>query len=106
MFYEIRRFITRSGCRDEWVRYMDQVVLPYQTGKGVDLVASFVDMEDDDAYVWIRRFDDDDSAARIGAALYQDPAWVEDIGPKVPGLLDVEKSVITRVARTPGSPTP
>ena len=104
MFYEIRRYIVRSGRRDEWVRYMEQVVLPYQTGKGVDLVASFVDLEDDDAYVWIRRFDDDDSAARIGAAVYQDRVWVEDIGPKVRALLDVEKSVITRVARTPGPP--
>ena len=104
MFYEIRRYAARPGHRDDWVNYMESVVLPYQVSKGVHLVASFIDLEDADGYVWIRRFDDEESAARIGAAVYQDPAWVDDIGPKVHALIDAEKSVITRVAATPGVP--
>ena len=31
MFYEIRRYQTEPGRRDEWVRYMENVVIPYSS---------------------------------------------------------------------------
>jgi hypothetical protein len=30
MLYEIRRYQTRPGRREEWVRYMEEVVIPYE----------------------------------------------------------------------------
>ena len=30
MFYEIRRYQVRPGRRDEWVRYMEDAVIPFQ----------------------------------------------------------------------------
>ena len=59
MFYEIRRYQTQSGRRDEWVRYMEDVVIPYQRSKGMTIVGSFLDEQDADGYVWIRRFEDE-----------------------------------------------
>lgn len=35
MLYEIRRYQTRPGRRDDWGRYMEGVVLPFQQAKGM-----------------------------------------------------------------------
>ncbi|WNV86938.1 NIPSNAP family protein [Umezawaea sp. Da 62-37] len=103
MFYEIRRYQTSSGRRDEWVRYMEDVVIPFQASAGMDVVASFVDAEDPDGYVWIRRFADDAHHADATAAVYGSDRWKDEIGPVVHDLLIGEKSVITRVVPTPAS---
>ena len=100
-FYEIRRYQTRPGTRAEWVRYMEDVVVPYQRSKGMTVVASFVDEEDEDGYVWIRRFDSEDDRAVRYAAAYDDPEWTDTIAPVVSRLLLKERSVVTRVRPTP-----
>jgi NADPH:quinone reductase-like Zn-dependent oxidoreductase len=38
--YEIRRYQTRPGRREEWVRYMEDVVILYQQSKGMTVTAS------------------------------------------------------------------
>ena len=104
MFYEIRHYVTRPGRRAEWIEYMHAVVLPYQRSKGVHLIADFVDLDEDDGYIWIRRFDDEESAARIGRAVYEDQTWTDDIAPTVQALIYVDRSVVTHVAATSQSP--
>lgn len=103
MIYELRRYQTRSGCRDDWVRYMENVVIPFQARQGVSVVASFIDEEDPDGYVWIRRFDDEAQRAQQYAAVYQSEHWTTEIAPRVDALLLKDRSVITRLAPTPGS---
>ena len=103
MFYEIRRYQTRPGRRDDWVRYMEDVVLPFQQAKGMTVIGSFVDEEDEDGYVWIRRFDDENDRVTRYAAVYEDPEWRDLIGPTVSELLLTDLSVVTRVRPTPAS---
>ncbi|MFJ9034111.1 NIPSNAP family protein [Streptomyces sp. NPDC102274] len=104
MFYELRRYQARPGRRDEWVRYMEEVVIPFQTSKGMTVTASFIDEEDPDGYVWIRRFDDEAQREELYAAAYENDRWRHEIGPVVDDLLILEKSVITRAVPTPHSP--
>lgn len=103
MLYEIRRYQTRPGARDAWVRYMEDVVVPYQASKGMTVVASFVDDEDEDGYVWIRRFEDEADRVARYAATYDDPEWTGTIAPTVRDLLLTDRSVVTRVRPTPVS---
>ena len=103
MFYEIRRYQTYPGRRDEWVRYMEGVVIPFQASKGMDVTASFVDEEDPDGYVWIRRFNDEEQRVALYAAVYESDRWNDEIGPAVKELLITEKSVVTRAVPTPAS---
>lgn len=104
MFYEIRRYQIRPGRRDEWVRFMEDVVIPFQQSKGMAVTASFIDEEDDDAYVWIRRFEDEAQREALYAAVYDSDGWKNDVGPAVHELLIAEKTVVTRVVPTPASP--
>jgi quinol monooxygenase YgiN len=103
MFYEIRRYQTEPGRRDEWVRYMENVVIPYQQSKGMTITASFVDEEDPDGYVWIRRFDDEAHRAAAYAATHDDPRWIDEIFPAVADLLLIDRTVVTRAVPTPTS---
>jgi hypothetical protein len=103
MFYELRRYQTQPGRREEWVRYMEEVVIPFQASKGVSVTASFVDDEDPDGYVWIRRFDDEAQRKELYAAVYDSDRWQSEISLVVKDLLIPDKSVITRAVPTPQS---
>jgi hypothetical protein len=103
MFYEIRHYQTEPGRRDEWVRYMENVVIPYQQSKGMTITASFVDDEDPDGYVWIRRFDDETHRAALYAATHDDPRWIDEIFPAIADLLLIDRTVVTRAGPPPTS---
>ncbi|MFD2415254.1 NIPSNAP family protein [Amycolatopsis pigmentata] len=103
MFYEIRRYQATPGRRDEWVRYMEGVVIPFQESQGMTVVASFVDEEDPDGYVWIRRFEDEEDRVRLYRAVYESDRWREEIGPQVRELIIIDKIKVTRVVPTPVS---
>ena len=100
MFYEIRRYQTRPGRREEWVRYMEDTIIPFQESHGMSVTASFIDEEQPDAYVWIRRFQDEEQRVALYAAVYDSERWQQEIAPAVAELLLLDRSVITRVAPT------
>jgi hypothetical protein len=83
---------------------MEEVVIPFQTSEGMTVTASFIDDEDPDGYVWIRRFDGEAQRERLYAAVYENDRWQNEISPVVEDLLILEKSVITRAVPTPNSP--
>ena len=102
-FFELRQYRMRPGKRDAWITFMEEVIIPYQQSKGMVIVGSFAGETEEDLYVWIRRFESEEERERLYEAVYQDPAWVDDIGPKVGELIDREKIVVTRIEPTPRS---
>jgi hypothetical protein len=103
MFFEFRQYTCYPGKRDEWVEYMEEVIIPFQASKGMVVVGSFVDGEDDNRYYWMRRFTDEDERKRLYAAVYESDEWKEKISPRVADLLDREKIVVKRIVPTPKS---
>lgn len=100
MFFEFRQYTCFPGKRDEWVDYMQSVVIPYQASKGMVVVGSFVDEEDEDIYYWMRRFADEEDRKRLYEAVYESDRWKNEIGPKVGELLDRSKIVVKRIVPT------
>ncbi|MFD0327169.1 hypothetical protein ACFQZC_00655 [Streptacidiphilus monticola] len=70
----------------------------------MDITASFVDAQDEDGYVWIRRFQDEAHSQALYAAVYQHDRWKNEIGPAVHNLLTPEKTLVTGVLPTPPRP--
>jgi hypothetical protein len=103
MLYELRQYRAQPGRRDDLARFMEEVIIPFQSSKGMVIVASFVAEEEDDLFVWIRRFADEDDRVRLYEAVYQDDRWKNEIAPKVGELLDRPRMVITRLNPTPKS---
>ncbi len=97
MFFELREYRTLQGKRQDWVNYMEQVIIPFQVGKGMVIVGSFVGQEEDDLYIWIRRFEDDAEKERLYEAVYESDQWKNEIGPKISDMMDRSKIVVRRI---------
>lgn len=82
---------------------MEEVIIPFQVSKGMVIAGSFVGEEEDDLYIWMRRFDDETQREQLYEAVYGSDEWTNEIAPKVGELLDRDKIVVTRIEPTPKS---
>jgi hypothetical protein len=103
MLFELRQYRMRPGQRDNWVNFMESVIIPFQISKGMVVVGSFIGETDPDLYVWIRRFEDEQERERLYEAVYQSDYWKNEVAPKTSEMMDREQMVITRLAPTPKS---
>ena len=103
MFFELRQYRTKPGQRDNWVSFMEEVIIPFQVSKGMVITGSFVGQEEDDLYVWTRRFDSESERERLYEAVYESDTWKDEIAPKIPDMLHRDKIVVTRIEPTPKS---
>ena len=100
MLFELRQYRIKDGKRNEWVRLMEEEIIPFQTSKGVVVIGSFIAEQEPDLYVWIRRFDSEEERQRIYKAVYESDEWVNVIKPKTDLLLNRERIVVTRLEPT------
>ena len=103
MFFELREYRTLPGQRENWVRFMEEEIIPFQVSKGMVILGSFTGEEEDDLYIWIRRFESEAQREKLYAAVYESDRWVNEIGPEVPKMLDRDKIVVRRIEATPRS---
>ena len=99
-FYELRQYRTHPGQRDNWVKFMEEVIIPFQVSQGMVISGSFVGEEEDDLYVWIRRFESEDDRVRLYQDVYESDTWKNEIAPKIPDMLIRDKIVVTRLEST------
>ncbi len=100
MFFELREYRIKPGQRERWVKFMEEVILPFQISKGMVVIGSFIGAEEDDLYIWIRRFDNEEQREALYAAVYQSDEWQNVIAPQIPEMMDRERMVIRRIAPT------
>ena len=102
-FYELRQYHVRPGKMDEWVKIMEEEIIPFQVSKGMVITGSFRGETDVWVYVWLRRFDSEAQREALYKAVYDTDYWKTKIAPRVPDCLDRDKMVITRIVPTPKS---
>jgi hypothetical protein len=103
MFFELRQYVVRPGKQEEWVKCMEEEIIPFQVKMGMVILGSFVGEEDQSVYVWIRRFENEGERKRLYDLVYQSDYWKNEIGPKVGGLIDREQIKVQRIVATPHS---
>lgn len=103
MFFELRQYRMRPGQREKWVTCMEKEIIPFQTAQGMVILGSFVGQEEEDLYVWIRRFESEEERKRLYQAVYESDHWKTVIAPKVPDLIDRDAIKVTRIEATPKS---
>ena len=99
-FFELRQYRIKDGRMNEWVEFMETEIIPYQVSKGMVVVGSFVAEEEEDLYVWIRRFENEEEREKLYEAVYQDPDWTDGISDRVGEIMDREQIVVTRILPT------
>ena len=103
MFFELRQYRTKPGQRENWVRFMEEEIIPFQQSKGMTILGSFVGEEEDDLYVWIRRFESEAERERLYNEVYQSDHWKTNIAPRIPEMMDRERMKVSRIQATPAS---
>jgi hypothetical protein len=100
MFFEFRLYRTKPGKREEWVRLMEEEIIPFQASKGMIVVGSFVGEQEEDLYIWVRRFESEEERERLYAAVYDSDYWKDVLSPKVEQLLYRDQIQVIRVEPT------
>jgi hypothetical protein len=100
MFYEFRQYTIKDGKRDEWVRFMNEEIIPFQISKGMVVAGSFTDEENENIYYWIRRFKSEEDRIKLYKAVYESDKWLNDLSPRVGEILDRSSIVVKRIVPT------
>ena len=103
MFYELREYHCQPGKRAEWVTLMESEIIPYQISKGMVILGAWVGEQDEDTYVWIRRFVSEEERVALYKAVYENDYWQKEMSPRIGTLLDRSKTRVTRLTATPKS---
>jgi len=102
VWFEIRRETAPPGRGRELARWMVEQVIPLHEKHGMTVVGSFTDADDEDAFVWIRRFADADERQAVVEQVHQDPAFETAVAARVPELMSGD-AVTVRLVPTSGS---
>ena len=102
MFFELRQYKINPGKQAEWVTMMEDVIIPFQNEKGMDIRGSWVGEEDETQYFWMRSFESEAERERLYKVVYESDTWVNEIGPQLPDLVDSVVEV-SRIVPTPKS---
>jgi len=103
MFFELRQYRMKEGQRENWVKLMEEKIIPFQIAQGMVVIGSFVGEQEEDLYVWIRRFESEEQREKLYEKVYQSETWQNDISPLVGDMLDRSRTVVTRLEATPKS---
>ncbi len=104
MLFELRRYTIEPGQRERFVQLMEETIIPFQTSKGMVILGSFVAEEDDQTYVWIRRFRSEEEREQLYDAVYNSDYWRDEVAPQVGSMMNRESIQVTRLNATPRSP--
>ena len=99
-FYELRQYKVKPGKLAEWVKIMEEEIIPFQVSKGMVICGSFAGEEDESAYIWLRRFESEEQRKELYDAVYETDYWKNEMSPRVPDYLVREENVITRMIPT------
>ena len=103
MFFELRQYRMKEGQKENWVKLMEEKIIPFQICQGMVVIGSFVGEQEEDLYVWIRRFESEEQREELYEKVYQSDYWQNELSPLVGDMLDRSKIVVTRLEATPKS---
>lgn len=102
-FYELRQYTVLPGKMAEFIRMMEDEIIPFQVSKGMVITGSYQGETDDSVYVWMRRFASEEQRAAQYEAVYESDYWKNSLAPRIPALLDLKGITVTRIVPTPVS---
>lgn len=103
MLYELREYKVKKGKMKQWLKLMDDEIMPFQVSLGMVIAAAFTAPGKKDLYVWLRRFRNEAERKRLYRKVYQSDHWKKVIAPKIDLVLDVPAIVVTDLVPTPRS---
>jgi NIPSNAP len=103
MLYELREYHVKKGKMKQWLKLMDDEIMPFQVSQGMVIPAGFTAPRKKDLYVWLRRFKNEADRKRLYRKVYESDHWKKVLAPKIDSVLDVPSIVVTELVPTPRS---
>jgi hypothetical protein len=100
MLYELRQYRVKKGKMKQWLRLMEEEIMPFQVSQGMVIPAGFTAPKEADLYVWLRRFKNDAEKKRLYRKVYQSDHWKKVLAPKIDAVLDMESIIVTELVPT------
>ena len=99
---ELRQYTLRPGTRDGFVARFEREFVETQQAAGIEVVGTFLDLDDPDRFVWIRAFASYDARGEALREFYEGPVWARLRDETNADLIDSDDVVML----TPGTPAP
>ena len=116
-FFELRIYQIFPGKMEEWLKLMENTIIPFQVSKGMIIHGSFTEnsfnrfylnngvremetLENRNLYIWIRRFKNLDHKNTLYKKVYESDEWINNIAPKVEKLIDRNTIVVHNLSPT------
>ena len=99
-FFELRTYKIYPDKMEEWLSYMEKTIIPFQVSKGMVIHGSFSVQDDDETYIWIRRFKSLEHKDKLYKDVYKSDRWIKEIAPKVETLIDRDAIVVRNLQST------
>ena len=99
-FFELRTYKVLTGKMKEWVEFMEKTILPFQISKGMVVHGSFTVDQEENTYVWIRRFSSKEQKDKLYQDVYESEEWKNNIQPRAAELLDMSAMVVRKLKAT------
>ena len=84
LFYELRQYPVLPDKMDEWVKLLEDEILPFPVSRGMVISGCFRGEEDPSVWVWIRRFESEAGRERQYKAVYESDHWKNKIASGFP----------------------
>ena len=79
MIVEMRHYRTRPGMRARFLELFEAKSIPEHARLGMPIAGPFLDVENDDAFFFMRGFPDLESREAIKAQFYEGRLWKEEL---------------------------
>ena len=72
---EVRIYKIKSGLRDRFVQFFETKAIPAQEAVGMRIEGQFISLDDEDTFVWLRVFPDEEARQRMTDEFYGGSTW-------------------------------
>ena len=93
---ELRRYALRPGARETLIELFDREFVESQEEVGMQVLGQFRDLDDPDAFVWLRGFSDMGTRKRALEAFYGGPVWKHHASAANATMVDVGNVLLLR----------
>ena len=99
-FFELRTYKIYPGKMEEWISFMEKIIIPFQISKGMVINGSFTVEGDNKTYIWMRRFNSKADKEKLYTEVYESDKWKNEIAPIVAKLIDREAIRVVNLKST------
>ena len=98
MIVEVRRYRIKPGRREEFLEFFASRSVPALRSHGMQVLGPFIDLENPNAFVWLRAFPSLEARDEMKAAFYEGELWMKELEAIAMPMLESYDVILTETA--------